>query len=198
MSPYWLKHTSYRVFQKELCKCTPLIFFISRQFTIYSTNGAISKYVVRKHLCGAIIQWWFSYIYCALCCVCFYSSSSLWSFKSEGHCRFNLRLTFNGLIQLHSCFRALLVGYSIALSISLFLLWWMEFHTSKSALICICILKSCFLEKVWIFVLRAMTFVVHLSWVVGVLSWCASARLVFGPDIGQDILFVLEFECYWL
>jgi hypothetical protein len=35
-----------------------------------------------------------------------------------------------------------------------------EFHTSKSALICICILKSCFLEKVWIFVLRAMTFVV--------------------------------------
>jgi hypothetical protein len=31
-------------------------FFISRKFTIYSTNGAISKYVVRKHLCGAIIQ----------------------------------------------------------------------------------------------------------------------------------------------
>jgi hypothetical protein len=31
-------------------------FFLSRKFTIYSTNGAISKYVVRKHLCGAIIQ----------------------------------------------------------------------------------------------------------------------------------------------
>jgi hypothetical protein len=27
-----------------------------------------------------------------------YSSSSLWSFKSEGHCRFSLRLTFNGLL----------------------------------------------------------------------------------------------------
>jgi hypothetical protein len=27
---------------------------------------------------------------------------------------------------LHKCFRVLLVGYSIALSISLFLLWWME------------------------------------------------------------------------
>jgi hypothetical protein len=31
-------------------------FFISCKFTIYSTNGAISKYVVRKHLCGIIIQ----------------------------------------------------------------------------------------------------------------------------------------------
>jgi hypothetical protein len=31
-------------------------FFISRKFTIYSTNGAISKYVIRKYLCGAIIQ----------------------------------------------------------------------------------------------------------------------------------------------
>jgi hypothetical protein len=30
--------------------------FISRKFTIYSTNGAISKYIVRKHLCGAIIH----------------------------------------------------------------------------------------------------------------------------------------------
>jgi hypothetical protein len=84
--------------------CYPLLlqakyfFLISRKFTIYSTNGTISKYVVRKHLCGAIIQWWVSYIYCALCCVCLYSSSSLWSFKSEGHCRFSLRLTFNGLL----------------------------------------------------------------------------------------------------
>jgi hypothetical protein len=31
-------------------------FFISCKFTIYSTNGAISKYVIRKHLCGATIQ----------------------------------------------------------------------------------------------------------------------------------------------
>jgi hypothetical protein len=37
-----------------------LLFFISSKFTIYSTNWAISKYVIRKHLCGAIIQWWFS------------------------------------------------------------------------------------------------------------------------------------------
>jgi hypothetical protein len=74
-----------------------LFYFISRKFTIYSTNGAISKYVIRKHLCGAIIQWWFSYIYCAICCACVYSSSSLWSFKPEGHCRLSLRLTFNGL-----------------------------------------------------------------------------------------------------
>jgi hypothetical protein len=29
-------------------------FFISCKFTIYSTNWAISKYVIRKHLCGAI------------------------------------------------------------------------------------------------------------------------------------------------
>jgi hypothetical protein len=32
------------------------------------------------------------------------------------------------LIQLHNRFRVLLVGYSIWLSISLFLLWWMEFE----------------------------------------------------------------------
>jgi hypothetical protein len=40
-------------------------FFLAK-FTIYSTNWAISKYVIRKHLCGAIIQWWFSYVYCTL------------------------------------------------------------------------------------------------------------------------------------
>jgi hypothetical protein len=73
-------------------------YFISGKFTIYSTNGVISKYVIRKHLCRAIIQWWFSYVYCTLCWECVYSSSSLWSFKSEGHCRFSLRLTFNGLL----------------------------------------------------------------------------------------------------
>jgi hypothetical protein len=72
--------------------------FFSRKFTIYSTNGAISKYFVRELLCRAIIQWWFSYIYCALYCVYLNSSSCLWSFKSEGHCRFSLRLTFNGLL----------------------------------------------------------------------------------------------------
>jgi hypothetical protein len=38
------------------------------------------------------------YIYCALCCVCLYSSSSLWSFNSEGRCHFSLLLTFNGLL----------------------------------------------------------------------------------------------------
>jgi hypothetical protein len=43
-----------------------IFFFISCKFTIYSTNWAISKYVIRKHLCGAIIQWWFSYVYCTL------------------------------------------------------------------------------------------------------------------------------------
>jgi hypothetical protein len=32
------------------------IFFISHKFTIYSTKGATCKYVVKKHLCGAIIQ----------------------------------------------------------------------------------------------------------------------------------------------
>jgi hypothetical protein len=66
---------------------------------------------------------------------------------------------------------------------------------SKWALICICILTSCFVEKVWIFVLRAMTFVVLLCWVAGVLSWCASARLVYGPDRGQDILLLLVTNC---
>jgi hypothetical protein len=40
--------------------------FFSCKFTIYSTNWAISKYVIRKHLCGAIIQRWFSYVYCTL------------------------------------------------------------------------------------------------------------------------------------
>jgi hypothetical protein len=44
-------------------------FFISCKFTIYSTNWAIIKYVIRKHLCGAIIQWWCSYVYCTFCCV---------------------------------------------------------------------------------------------------------------------------------
>jgi hypothetical protein len=39
-----------------------LFFFISCKFTIYSTNWAISKYVERKHLCGAIIPWWCSYV----------------------------------------------------------------------------------------------------------------------------------------
>jgi hypothetical protein len=73
-------------------------FFISCKFTIYSTNWAISKYVIRKHLCGAIIQWWCCYVYCTFCCVCVYSSSSLWPFKSEGHCRFSLRLTFIGFL----------------------------------------------------------------------------------------------------
>jgi hypothetical protein len=79
-----------------------IFLFISCKFTIYSTNWAISKCVIRKHLCGAIIQWWFSYVrvYCTrtLCCACVYFSSSLWFFKSEGHCRFNLRLTFSGLL----------------------------------------------------------------------------------------------------
>jgi hypothetical protein len=42
--------------------------FIFCKFTIYSRNGAISKYVVRTHLCEVIIQWWFSYVYYALCC----------------------------------------------------------------------------------------------------------------------------------
>jgi hypothetical protein len=27
-----------------------------------------------------------------------YSSSFLWPFKSEGHCRFSLRVTFNGFL----------------------------------------------------------------------------------------------------
>jgi hypothetical protein len=38
------------------CVSKVLFFFISHKFTIYSTNGEISKYVVRKRLCGAIIQ----------------------------------------------------------------------------------------------------------------------------------------------
>jgi hypothetical protein len=59
-----------------------IFFIISCKFTIYSTNGAISKYVVSKHSCGPIIQCWFSYMCCALCCACLHSSSSLWSFKS--------------------------------------------------------------------------------------------------------------------
>jgi hypothetical protein len=83
---------------KPIMICLKKFFFISCRFTIYSTNGAISKYVIRKHLCEAIIQWWFSYIYYTLCCACVYSSSSLWSLKSEGHCRFSLRLTFNGFL----------------------------------------------------------------------------------------------------
>jgi hypothetical protein len=47
------------------------------------------------------------FMYCALCCACLYSSSSLWPLKSEGNCRFSLRLTFNGLLnsvtKLFSC-----------------------------------------------------------------------------------------------
>jgi hypothetical protein len=58
----------------------------------------ILLYIPCIMLCGAIIQWWFSYICCALCCACLYSSPSLWSFKSEGRCRFSLRLTFNGFL----------------------------------------------------------------------------------------------------
>jgi hypothetical protein len=73
-----------------------ILFYFSQIYNLLY-NGAISKYVIRKHLCGAIIQWWFSYIYSALCCACLYSSASLWSCKSEGHCSFSLRLTFNGL-----------------------------------------------------------------------------------------------------
>jgi hypothetical protein len=61
-------------------------FFYFSQIYNLLYKWSISKYVVRKHLCGAIIQWWFSYIYRTLCCACLYSSSSLWSFKSEGHC----------------------------------------------------------------------------------------------------------------
>jgi hypothetical protein len=60
-----------------------IIFFIFWKFTIYTTNWAISKYVIRKHLCGALIQWWFSYVYCMLCCACVYSSSSLWSLSQR-------------------------------------------------------------------------------------------------------------------
>jgi hypothetical protein len=103
-----------------------IIFFYFLQIYNLLYNRPISKYIIRKHLCGAIIQWWFSYVYCTLCCACVYSSSPLSSFTSDGHCRFSLRLTFNGLF--NNCFRVLLVGYSIRLSISLFLLWWMEFE----------------------------------------------------------------------
>jgi hypothetical protein len=49
----------------------PRIQFLFSYFSqIYNPlyNGAISKYVVRKDLCGVIIQWWFSYMYLALCC----------------------------------------------------------------------------------------------------------------------------------
>jgi hypothetical protein len=62
---YILKCMAGRAEQKKLGFCLIFFYFlfISRKFTIYSTNGAISKYVVRKHLCVAIIQWWFSYIY---------------------------------------------------------------------------------------------------------------------------------------
>jgi hypothetical protein len=51
--------------------------FLANLQLLYSYIGAISKYVIRKHLCGVIIQWWFSYIYCALCCAFVYSASSL-------------------------------------------------------------------------------------------------------------------------
>jgi hypothetical protein len=135
----------YRTFLYSIWRLfTRTLFFCFSQIYNLLYNGTISKYVVRKHLCGAIIQWWFSYIYSALCCACLYrriiiiqwwfsyiysalccaclyrriiiiqwwfsyiysalccaclySSSSLWSFKSEGHCRFSLRLTFNGLL----------------------------------------------------------------------------------------------------
>jgi hypothetical protein len=39
-----------------------------------------------------------------------------------------------------------------------------EFLMSKSVWVCICTLKFCFLEKVWIFVLVAVTFDLLLSW----------------------------------
>jgi hypothetical protein len=45
-----------------------IFFYYLSQIYDLLYNGAISKYVVRKHLCGAIIQWWFSYVYRALCC----------------------------------------------------------------------------------------------------------------------------------
>jgi hypothetical protein len=61
-------------------------------------------------------------------------------------------------------------------------------------------LESCFLVKVWIFVLGAKTFVVLLGLGVGVLSWCVSAKSAF--DLGGDpdiwLLSVLVFVYYWL
>jgi hypothetical protein len=63
----WRSHK--RVFSSGILIPLESIFFISRKFTIYSTNGAISKYVIRKHLCGAIIQWWFSYIFSCILCI---------------------------------------------------------------------------------------------------------------------------------
>jgi hypothetical protein len=42
--------------QGPLLLTRKVFVFIYRKFTIYSTNGAISKYVVRKHLCGVIVQ----------------------------------------------------------------------------------------------------------------------------------------------
>jgi hypothetical protein len=42
-----------RVQRKTKKKSNLLVYFISCKFTIYSTNGAISKYVIRKHLCEA-------------------------------------------------------------------------------------------------------------------------------------------------
>jgi hypothetical protein len=75
---------------------------------------------------------------------------------------------------------------------------WIPF--TKSVLGCICILESCFPEKVWIFVLGAMTFVVVLGLGIGALSWCVSAKLAFGLDRDQDIwlLSILVFVYYWL
>jgi hypothetical protein len=45
-----------------VCDEVQLLDFFSQIYNLLY-NGAISKYVVRKHLCGAIIQWWFSFIY---------------------------------------------------------------------------------------------------------------------------------------
>jgi hypothetical protein len=95
----WHLRKSFETDQLYTTNCPPRMYI--KQIFFYFSQiyiGAISKYVVRKHLVGVIIQWWFFYIYCALYCVCLYSSSSLWSFKSEGHCRFSLHLTFNGLL----------------------------------------------------------------------------------------------------
>jgi hypothetical protein len=48
------QHTKTRI--KENNTPRSKLSFMSRKFTIYSTNGAINKCVVRKHLCEAIIQ----------------------------------------------------------------------------------------------------------------------------------------------
>jgi hypothetical protein len=87
-----MRHTSVCVQMKPVEIFFIIIIIISCKFTMYSTNGAISKYVI-GNTCAEQSSSNDSPMYTVG-----YSSSSLWSFKSEGHCRFSLHVKMSGIL----------------------------------------------------------------------------------------------------